>query len=881
MPAIFIAPALFMGAVALLSQSVPLAIQKHTTNHHDDNKRGKSQGSTWVGVKAHRDTRADYSAQNDNQRDEWLSQILVVEMATTLTSDGVNTATATESGVQTVLVTASECVTYKAACEAVGMTECSGGTWTIGCSVGIDSAGLTVASPEFAYPTGICARCLCAKKNAATNQTSVTQLLGDIPCLATSTITNFTVAVSGSSPENSTVPLNNNDNDNIHNNNGNSSNSLTLPLTLSLALVAVIAAAAAVYFYMKRKNRWYEREQRIPSPPALNEPSDSTTTLFAGKKAAVPSVATVPATLSRKPFLMSMWTATTTTTTNESKADDGSRLNTKTTTVTVEAYPSSSLQKRPHLMINSTPPGPPPPETITTTNSTTDEPSNDSTILNQRLQASPTPLVHVQHTPYLPSDSFLTPKTSGVTIAAVAVNRAWSLEEQWQWEQYQAAVQWHQWQLAQKEWQASQREYYMSKEEERKNKIAAGSGGSGAEDDDRMPEDGRVQQQRKRAFSKGGFLGPNYRPSPLRVVSADVDSTLSSRRAESIISREGSLVSRTLSSNGAYGTLGVGGNTANRQSIDTFTNPLFNTGTSFGESFANSISRTTSRRSVGSSTKSAVTSIIIATSPEWSAPLDLIQVGSPRSTATSNNRSRSRISSAHKSTIEVETESMDASGALTSTYVTSSTFALGEDVSVITMTSVGDDGQPLTTQLLSSMPVIVQDSVTAAVAGTSSSSNATLNLSASSPTTSTFGNQGYDGRSSSPDFRVTSSSRKSSGKSYGSLTEPIPPLPTATNTVIVGVTATGKLFEEPSVISENTQQEAMMTAAGVAQDLVDEDGQIKYPVRVAYVPEKEDELRLDVDDEVVVWHILEDGMCEGFCVGKRERGFFPVKVVLG
>ncbi|KAJ3132304.1 hypothetical protein HK100_005425 [Physocladia obscura] len=791
----------------------------------------------------------------------------------TLTLDATVT-TATESSVQTVLVTASECVAYKAACEAVGRSECSGGTWTIGCS-----AGLTVANPGFAYATGVCARCLCSKKNAANNQTSVTQLLDDIPCLSTSTATNFTIAVSGSSPENSTVPLNNNDNNNS--NNGSSSNSLTLPLTLSLAVIVVITVAAAVYFYMKRKNRRYERERRIPSPSALNNPSNSTTTLVARKQIA-PPVATAPATLSHKPFLMSMWIATTTTTTNESKADNGTRLNTETTTVTIEAYPLSSLQKRPHLMINLNPPDPPPLALATTTKTknTTDEPSNDSTTFNQQLQASPASLVQVQHTPYIPSDSFLTPKTNGATIAAVAVNRAWSLEEQWQWEQYQAAVQWHQWQLAQKEWQASQREYYMGKEEERKNKIAAG-GGSGiiAEDDDRMLEDGRVQQQRKRAFIKGGSLGPNYRPSPLRVVSADADSTLSSRRAESLISREGSLISRTLSSNGAYGTLGVGGNATNRQSIDTFTNPLFNTGTSFGESFANSISRTTSRHSVGSSTKSAVASIIIATSPEWNAPLDLIQVGSPRSITTSNNnRSRSRISSTHRSTIEVETGSIDASGSVTSTYVTSSTFALGKDVSVITMTSVGDDGQPLITQILSSMPVIVQDSgaATATTAGGTSSSNATLNLSA-------FGNQGYDGQSSSPDFRVmTSASLKSSSKSYGSITETIPPLPTTTNSAIsTAVTPGGKCFDEPSTITEHLQHDTMLMATVVTADLVDEDGQIKYPVRVAYVPEKEDELRLDVDDEVVVWHILEDGMCEGFCVGRRERGFFPVKVVLG
>ncbi|KAJ3068822.1 hypothetical protein HDU99_003094, partial [Rhizoclosmatium hyalinum] len=214
------------------------------------------------------------------------------------------------------------------------------------------------------------------------------------------------------------------------NGSGSGTPAWALPVYVSLTVVAIASACVAVYWYMKRKSALKDKEYMMqnnrhlpfsPPPPASKSPLPTS-------NASSP----IPVT-SRKPFLQSIWTTTTTTTTTKDPENPDTNQ-TKTTTVTYSAFP------------HGLPPiGRPP-------------------ALNVPVEDQPKAVVN---TPFLPTDSFLTPNSG---YANSPTTSTWTLEEQWQYEQYQAAAYWHQFQLRQKEWQAEQRAYYLLKEEERKKK---------------------------------------------------------------------------------------------------------------------------------------------------------------------------------------------------------------------------------------------------------------------------------------------------------------------------------------------------------------------------------------------------------------------------
>ncbi|KAI8611526.1 hypothetical protein BC830DRAFT_1171829 [Chytriomyces sp. MP71] len=393
------------------------------------------------------------------------------------------------------------------------------------------------------------------------------------------------------------------------------------------------------------------------------------------------------------------------------------------------------------------------------------------------------------HFPQSPSsphhhDSFLTPASGYGTNTpnGAQQNPNWTLEEQWQWEQYQAAVQWHQWQLKQKEWQKQQREYYLAREEERKRAAAAEAASN--------PEPPRPT---KRGTLNVPGLKPDPKPSPLRfVVSNDTESLLS--RSSSFKRGSGAsfmdVASPTASS-------------ARRVSFDphgAFVGPA-------EAALVGSLSRSSTVRSKSVRSAGARSSIVVATSPEWSAPTDLVRVGGDGRRETISSRIEKLRDLGELPGVKA---GVNDDGSV-STVLTSSTFALDGDVSVLTLTSVGEDGKPVTTQILS----------TAGSAGGS-----------------------YDEGIGLPGPRVPSLN--------GSLLE-----------------GGGSMFSDPD--------DGLMDN----EDMQEDDLQVKYNVVKAYMPAKEDELRLEVGDQVVVWQILEDGSCEGYNVGSRERGYFPVKSILG
>ncbi|KAJ3209035.1 hypothetical protein HDU82_001509 [Entophlyctis luteolus] len=653
------------------------------------------------------------------------------------TTDTDDTATAAADSATTTSVTllsSAQCTQFADACKKIGPTSCSG-SWSYGCS-----SGTTVAAAQLAYPSGVCARCLC---------NSQTQLLPDLTCIVGANSTSSTdVEGGGDGSMNSTTsvgpPMES----------GGSNNAYALPLYLSLTLIAVASAGIAVYFYMKRKNLRLKRENMMTSetylhqpPPPFSEASVGTTgrpkslTKRTAENAIVPSKSQP-----RKPW-QSIWTTTTTTTTTKDPQADSDKT-VQTTTVMVHAYP---------------------PSVTAGVDSSTDIP------LGVPVSDAPS----VQHTPFLPSDSFLTPSY----VPAAFGNQQYSLEEQWQWEQYQAAMQWHQWQLAQKEWQASQRQYYLAKEEERRRKLA----------------DGAVEEESVNPKRPAGLLMGNHRPSPLRfgIVQGDTESVLS--RVDSLNSQRKSF----------YDTIVSG-----RYSVE-----LPNSAQPSGfMSMRSKEGSMTGRSSVRSAT---ATSVIVATSPEWSAPPDLVRVGSEAS------GTRRRFPTPNRTSGEEKEPG-------TAMSVSSSTFALGNDVSVITMTSIGEDGEPVTSQILSSAPTLT-------------SGNRTPHRTLS-------------GRQSPSEFTsMRSISRVNSTGDSASVLEP-------SNTR----KPSGGLV--PKITEGDTEYAIEWDAPEI-----DNDGQLKYIVRKAHTPASEDELRLDLGDEVVLWHILEDGLCEGYCVGKKQKGYFPVK----
>ncbi|KAI9330716.1 hypothetical protein BDR26DRAFT_871109 [Obelidium mucronatum] len=703
----------------------------------------------------------------------------------------------------TTTLSLAACNQFGALCSSTAPGRCSG-TWTFSCYPGVATS---------VFGGGVCARCLC---------NNATALVADLKCVDESGGGAEGVVAGGGVASVSTTSslvleptassINNSSNNNS--NNTSSNNSYAMPLYITLTLLAVLCAGIAVYCCMKRKAAKRDREYKLHahSPEARNYPqmppssplSVSTKSISShpdhqhkqgqGHSSALDASASAAG---RKP-LLPIWTTTTTTTTT-SKDPKHPSDTTQTTTVTIAAFPPASAaavaQKLSPLQSN------------------------------QLLQdSSETTTTTVIHTPYLPSDSFLTPASQlgGGFGGNMSSSGGITLEEQWQFEQYQAAVQWHQWQLKQKEWQAEQRAYYLAKEEERKAKLLAEEQLQQQQQQHlQLPNSNQqpiLSDSRKRTL---GLLG--YRPSPLRnmqVVRGDNESTLS---------RQGSRSSNTIGGrlSSVFDTLGSGG-----------------PGTGGFHSTMNSISRSSTVRSAASKSLLSTgtnnrTSMIVATSPEWSAPTDLVRVGSVSSSRTRESARDEQLDGLLRSTIEV-----DGSGLLSSSHapngslvMTSTTFALGEDVSVVTMKSVGEDGSLITSQVLQ-----VHYSSPTAGAG------------AASP-------------SGSFDSHVIAE-RKSYDPS-------------------IVLSANSRMYDEP--VSATAAGDALSIGNSAASlnmiefdpNEIEEDMQMKYQVVKSHVPVRDDELALEVGDEVVVWRILEDGSCEGYCVGKKQRGFFPIKVVLG
>ncbi|ORY46763.1 hypothetical protein BCR33DRAFT_109418 [Rhizoclosmatium globosum] len=328
------------------------------------------------------------------------------------------------------------------------------------------------------------------------------------------------------------------------NGSGSGTPAWALPVYVSLTVVAIASACVAVYWYMKRKSALKDKEYMLQNNRhlpflhlrQLQSPPSNVKCLIANS---CHFQKTVPA--------IDLDYNDNTTTTKDPENPDTNQ--TKTTTVTYSAFP------------HGLPPlGRPP-------------------ALNAPIEDQPKAVVN---TPFLPTDSFLTPNSG---YANSPTTSTWTLEEQWQYEQYQAAAYWHQFQLRQKEWQAEQRAYYLLKEEERKKKQLE----SGTE----------IELVPRRKLIVG------FKPSPLRNV-YEIDD-------ESDVSRKNSKASRT--SHRVSSILdGIVGTTIGRSSFDAGTagRPDF---MSTRSSFNKSIS---SRKSN-----------MIVTSPEWSAhPTSSLSAGS-------------------------------------------------------------------------------------------------------------------------------------------------------------------------------------------------------------------------------------------------------------
>ncbi|KAI9328430.1 hypothetical protein BDR26DRAFT_874092 [Obelidium mucronatum] len=224
---------------------------------------------------------------------------------------------------------------------------------------------------------------------------------------------------------------------------------------------------------------------------------------------------------------------------------------------------------------------------------------------------------------------------------------------------------------------------------------------------------------------------------------------------ESTLSRQGSRSSNTIGGrlSSVFDTLGSGG-----------------PGTGGLHSTMNSISRTSkSLLSTGTNNRA---SMIVATSPEWSAPTDLVRVGSVSSSRTRESARDEQLDGLLRSTIEV-----DGSGLLSSSHAPNGS-----------LDSVGEDGSLITSQV--------------------------LQVHYSSP---------------------TAGAGAAKRKSYD------------------------PMYDEP--VSATVAGDALSIGNSAAKDM-----QMKYQVVKSH-------LALEVGDE--------DGSCEGYCVGKKQRGFFPIKVVLG
>ncbi|KAJ3230284.1 hypothetical protein HDU81_004620 [Chytriomyces hyalinus] len=707
-------------------------------------------------------------------------------------------------------LTTPQCTLFGSSCEAAaknGKTGCNG-SWSFRCFPSVTSADSNAN-----YPAGICARCLC---NGAT------ALIADLPCVTLPNSVNASTtavegvsgggsgAVSPSPSSVSSIPPsassiqsvspssifspNGNATNPIHGNsppppNSEGSPSYAVPLYITLTLLAVLSASVAVYFYMKRKASIKKERYGLVTLPR-NTSTGSTakvdgspdtesglefTSRTPSPHLETPSTTNIgAASLPRKgAFLRSMWTTTTTTTTSKPGKES------TTTTVTISgAFPAAA--KTPGVAAISSDP-------------------ETSTALT----------VNPVHTPYLPSDSFLTPASNN---AATGANPNWTLEEQWQWEQYQAAVQWHQWQLKQKEWQAQQREYYLAKEEERKRSAlalaesehgAVAATAAAAAIPIPTPPNATGKGRRGTLTLGGGGPGANHRPSPLRfVVSGDTDSILS---RTSSFKRGSSIIDPSV----------VGSPTVNRRVSFDLTSMNGTVGPDMN--FLSSISRSSTVRSKSVKSSGGRSSMIVATSPEWSAPTDLVRVGSHRSDGSKRETISSKIDGMRQSGVfgDVGATGGTNEDGSTRTVLTSTTFALGDDVSVLTLTSIGEDGMPVTTQILSA---------------------------------------------------TGSSGRVGSFDDGYSVVDAGPRLTSINGSLLDGEMGS-HIFTEPDDAD--------------AEGDVDDDLQVKYQVLKAHVPLKDDELFLEVGDEVVVWQILEDGICEGYNVGKRERGYFPVRVILG
>ncbi|KAJ3076064.1 hypothetical protein HDU98_005756 [Podochytrium sp. JEL0797] len=647
----------------------------------------------------------------------------------------------TSTSAPLLLLSKSECNNFATACEAAAPSKCNG-SFAYACYPGTTDASLEGA---LNYPAGICARCLCNGK---------TPILADMSCIDTPApdATGGGVIQGGGS-------------------------GATSPVSGSPAVMPMPTASASPLGGPGSTSN-------VTIPPPGNQAAPYALPLYLSLSlvAAVCAGVAVFFYMKRKPrekdnedkdpinptlgrknqFLQSIWTTTTTTTTS----------NDSTTTVTV-VYP----------------PGAPPPPTSTTSDPSTNEKTTTTTLI---------------HTPYLPSDSFLTPSSSSASPPA---NQQWTLEEQWRHEQYQAAVQWHQWQLKQKEWQAEQRAYYLAKEAERKLQAAQSPPVSAstltptthASDDSvssetnphpPLPTTTSDPSPPPRGRKPIGLLGAEgYRPSPLRF-----QSTLAPDN-ESILSKRSRVSS------------------------------MFDSGSLLIQELKQSISRSSTVHSRNDSLRSCEgrSSLIVATSPEWSAPTDLVRVGSVStgggSTYTRRASVRSKMDSLRK-----------GSGGESDLTITSTTFALGEDVSVVTMQSIGQDGVAVTSQILQSV---------------NSAASGTLSPRMLSPSLYSGSFDAHDANAPAPAYEAVGS--------------PFHP-------------TTSRICEEPESSSDATLQD---------DTLLEDDLQMKYTVKHAHIPALEDELALEEGDEVVVWHILEDGNCEGYCVGKKESGYFPVKSVLG
>ncbi|KAJ3326402.1 hypothetical protein HDU76_012956 [Blyttiomyces sp. JEL0837] len=306
-----------------------------------------------------------------------------------------------------------------------------------------------------------------------------------------------------------------------------------------------------------------------------------------------------------------------------------------------------------------------------------------------------------------PGDEFALVDMSGnpnMSMSEEGPDPSWTPEQVWQWQQWQWAYQWHEWQVRQREWQAQQRAYYLAKEEERKSRKSTDSNASTVSSSSSLSPVSKFRQPR------------TYRPSPLSRVHR-ISTISASSRASSMVS--------AISRNNSLSSV---------QSKDKETPP-----------------RPSSRQSTVSSLTSITSgqpSLIIATSPEWAAPSDITRRSSTRrrgsatslnqqqqqnSNSTSSGRPKSVVSTGSNSNnrnshlsvssiASLQSPMTPTAASSTHSFLNSpasnnnnnvmlpvtSAFSIGDsgDVNVISITSFGHDGTPMTTQTITlSRPV--------------------------------------------------------------------------------------------------------------------------------------------------------------------------------